>query len=194
MIIVGLTGGIGSGKTTVAKFFVELGVPVYNSDKEAKKLMKSSKKVKKEIIELLGKNAYKGKKLNKTYISNAIFENKNLLKELNSIVHPAVRKHFVKWIKKQKAPYVVQETAIIFENSGQDFYDKIILVIAPEDERIQRVMARSGISKEAILARLKNQWTDAKKIPFSDYVINNLELSKTKIKVQEVNNAILDNC
>lgn len=194
MIIVGLTGGIGSGKTTVAKFFVELGVPVYNSDKEAKKLMKSSKKVKNAIIELLGENSYKGKKLNKTYISNAIFKNKNLLKELNSIVHPAVRKHFIRWLKKKKTPYVIQETALIFENSGKDFYDKIILVIAPEDVRIQRVMARSGISKEAILARLKNQWTDARKIPFSDYVINNLELSKTRIKVQEVNNAILDNC
>ena len=193
-MIVGLTGGIGSGKTTVAKFFVELGVPVYNSDKEAKKLMKSSKKVKKEIIELLGENAYKGKRLNKIYISDKIFKNKSLLTELNSIVHPAVRKHFLRWTKRQDSPYVIQETAIIFENSGQDFYDKIILVTAPEEERIQRVMARSGISKNAILARLKNQWLDIKKEPLSDYVIVNLKLTKTKIKVEEVHNAILDIC
>jgi dephospho-CoA kinase len=193
-MIVGLTGGIGSGKTTVAKFFVELGVPVYNSDKEAKKLMKSSKKVKKAIIELLGENAYKGKRLNKIYISDKIFKNKSLLTELNSIVHPAVRKHFLRWTKRQDSPYVIQETAIIFENSGQDFYDKIILVTAPEEERIQRVMARSGISKNAILARLKNQWLDIKKEPLSDYVIVNLKLTKTKIKVEEVHNAILDIC
>ncbi len=193
-MIVGLTGGIGSGKTTVAKFFVELGVPVYNSDKEAKKLMKSSKKVKKAIIELLGENAYEGKRLNKIYISDKIFKNKSLLTELNSIVHPAVRKHFLRWTKRQDSPYVIQETAIIFENSGQDFYDKIILVTAPEEERIQRVMARSGISKKAILARLKNQWLDIKKEPLSDYVIVNLKLTKTKIKVEEVHNAILDIC
>ena len=193
-MIVGLTGGIGSGKTTVAKFFVELGVPVYNSDKEAKKLMKSSKKVKKAIIELLGENAYEGKRLNKIYISDKIFKNKSLLTELNSIVHPAVRKHFLRWTKRQDSPYVIQETAIIFENSGQDFYDKIILVTAPEEERIQRVMARSGISKNAILARLKNQWLDIKKEPLSDYVIVNLKLTKTKIKVEEVHNAILDIC
>lgn len=193
-MIVGLTGGIGSGKTTVAKFFVELGVPVYNSDKEAKKLMKSSKKVKKAIIELLGENAYEGKRLNKIYISDKIFKNKSLLTELNSIVHPAVRKHFLRWTKRQDSPYVIQETAIIFENSGQDFYDKIILVTAPEEERIQRVMVRSGISKNAILARLKNQWLDIKKEPLSDYVIVNLKLTKTKIKVEEVHNAILDIC
>lgn len=193
-MIVGLTGGIGSGKTTVAKFFVELGVPVYNSDKEAKKLMKSSKKVKKAIIELLGENAYKGKRLNKIYISDKIFKNKSLLTELNSIVHPVVRKHFLRWTKRQDSPYVIQETAIIFENSGQDFYDKIILVTAPEEERIQRVMARSGISKKAILARLKNQWLDIKKEQLSDYVIVNLKLTKTKIKVEEVHNAILDIC
>lgn len=193
MIIVGLTGGIGSGKTTVAKFFVELGVPVYNSDKEAKKLMKSSKKLKKAIIGLLGKNAYKGKRLNKKHISDKIFENKSFLEKLNAIVHPAVRNHFLRWVERQNSPYVIQETAIIFENSGQDFYDKIILVTAPEDERILRVMRRSGITKKAILARLKNQWTDAKKIPLSDYVIDNLELLKTKIKVEEVNKAILDN-
>jgi dephospho-CoA kinase len=191
MIIVGLTGGIGSGKTTVVKFFVELGVPVYNSDKEARKLMKSSKTVKKAIIELLGKNAYNGKKLNKTYISDKIFENEILLNELNGIVHPAVRKHFLRWVKRQKTPYVIQETALIFENSSQDFYDKIILVTAPEVVRIQRVMERSKLKKKLVVARIKNQWLDAKKAPLSDYIINNLELSKTESKVEAVNNDIL---
>jgi len=194
MIIVGLTGGIGSGKTTVAHFFVELGVPVYNSDEEARKLMKSSKKVKRAIITLLGEKAYKGKKLNKTYISSTIFKNELLLKKLNAIVHPAVRKHFLRWAKKQNVAYVIQETALIFENSSQDFYDKVVLVTAPEDMRIQRVMKRSGLTKKAVVARLESQWLDSKKVPLADYVIQNLELSKTKIKVAEVNTAILDFC
>lgn len=142
-MIVGLTGGIGSGKTTVAGFFKELGVPVYNSDKEARKLMKNSKKVKKAIIELLGEDAYKGKKLNKTHISDRIFTNEKLLQKLNSIVHPAVRNHFLKWKNRQDAPYVIQETALVFENNSQDFYDKIILVVAPKAFRIQRA-ARTG--------------------------------------------------
>jgi len=193
MMIVGLTGGIGSGKTTVANFFVELGVPVYNSDKEAKRLMKSSKKVKKAIVELLGEKAYEGKKLNKTYVSKRIFNNKMELEKLNAIVHPAVRKDFLRWVKRQKSSYVIQETALIFENSNQDFYDKIILVTAPETERIQRVMKRSGILEKEILARMRNQWLDEKKEQFSDYVIHNLELSKTKRKVAKVNIALLEN-
>lgn len=194
MMIVGLTGGIGSGKTTVANFFKELGVPIYNSDKEARKLMKRSKKVKMAIIELLGENAYKGKKLNKTYISDKIFNNKKLLQELNSIVHPAVRKHFLKWVKKQDFPYVVQETALIFENKSQDFYDKIILVTAPKSQRILRVAERDGISEVQIENRLKNQLADGEKIPLAHYVIENTDLSRTQKKVAEVNKALLDYC
>lgn len=191
-MIVGLTGGIGSGKTTVAKFFKELGVPVYNSDKEARKLMKTSKKIKKGIIELLGENAYKGKKLNKTYISDKIFNNENLLQKLNSIVHPAVRKHFLKWKKKQDARYVIQETALIFENKSEDFYDKIILVVAPRSQRIQRVAERDSISTQQIENRLKNQLEDEQKIPLAHYVIDNTDLLKTKKKVEEVNKALLE--
>lgn len=192
MMIVGLTGGIGSGKTTVANFFKELGVPVYDSDKEARKLMRNSKKVKKAIIELLGKKAYRGKKLNKTYISDKIFNDKKLLQELNSIVHPAVRKHFLKWVKKQNAPYVVQETALIIENNSEEFYDKIVLVIAPKSKRIQRVSKRDDISENQVETRLRNQLNDDQKIPFSHYVIENTNLSKTQKRVEEVNKALLD--
>ncbi|WP_317129246.1 dephospho-CoA kinase [Maribacter algarum] len=193
-MIVGLTGGIGSGKTTVANFFKELGVPIYNSDKEARKLMRTSKKVKNAIIELLGEEAFTGKKLNKTLISDKIFNNKKLLQKLNSIVHPAVRAHFVKWEKKQDAPYVIQETALIFENKSQDFYDKIILVVALEAQRIQRVSERDGISEEQVQNRLMNQLEDVEKIPFADYVIENTNLSKTKKEVNRVNKALLDYC
>jgi dephospho-CoA kinase len=191
MITVGLTGGIGSGKSTVASFFVELGVPVYNSDQEARKLMKTSKKIKKAIKSLLGKNAYNGKRLNKTYISAKIFKDRNLLHELNAIVHPAVKKDFLKWKTKQKAPYVIQETALIFENKSQDLYDQIILVVAPENERLQRIIARDGITTEQVQDRFNNQLSDELKSPLADHIIQNITLSETKKKVQQVNKAIL---
>jgi len=190
-MIVGLTGGIGSGKTTVANFFKELGVPVYNSDQEARKLMKNSKRVKKGIIEVLGDKAYHGEKLNKKYISDKIFNNKNQLQKINDIVHPAVRAHFLKWRKKQNTLYVIQETALIFENKSEEFYDQIILVVAPKSERIQRVSERDEISENQVKARLKNQLEDDEKIPLSHYIIENTNLSKTKKKVEEVNNAII---
>jgi dephospho-CoA kinase len=190
-MIVGLTGGIGSGKTTVAEFFKALGVPVYNSDSKARKLMRKSKKLKKAIIELLGENAYKNKKLNKKYISDKIFKDPKLLEQMNAIVHPAVRNHFLSWKEKQDAPYVIQETAIIFENRTQDFYDQIILVVAPEAERIQRVVDRDGISVQQVRDRLNNQMKDTEKIDLAHYVIDNSSLVKTQKKVIEVNKAIL---
>ncbi len=190
-MVVGLTGGIGSGKTVVAKMFKALDVPVYNSDKEAKRLMKSSKKVRKSIIKLLGKNAYNGKKLNKTYISNSIFTNKDLLKKINSIVHPAVKNHFSAWVKKQNAPYVIQETAIIFENSSEKNYDKIILVVAPKETRLERVVSRDGVSKKKVIERMNNQWDDSIKAKKSDYVIENIHLKDTKSEVIRIHNQLL---
>lgn len=191
MMIVGLTGGIGSGKSTVAKMFKELGVPVYNSDKKARKLMKSSKKIRKSIKDLLGDEAYDGKELNKTYIASKIFKDKTLLDQMNAIVHPAVRRNFMAWVNKQQAPYVIQEAAIIFENDLQQFYDKVILVTAPEKLRIKRVMERDGIPKSEILARIANQWQDTRKIQLSDFVIHNLELEDTTLRVNEVHKLLL---
>jgi dephospho-CoA kinase len=130
----------------------------------------------------------------KQYISKTIFNNKELLKKLNSIVHPAVRKHFLKWEKKKNAAYVIQETALIFENKATKFYDKIVLVVAPESQRIQRVAQRDEISEEQIKNRLKNQLQDDQKIPFAHYVIDNIDLKETEKKVKEVHLAILDFC
>ncbi len=191
-MVVGLTGGIGSGKTTVGKFFVELGVPVYNSDVRAKGLMKSSKKVKRAIIKLLGKDSYKGKVLNKKYIAEKVFNDGVLLKKLNTIVHPAVREDFLKWVKAQDTPYVIQETALIFENASQGFYDKIVLVISPSNIRVKRVMERDASSEKEVLARLKKQLLDSEKIHLSDFVIENVELLKTKAIVEEVHSALLE--
>jgi len=190
MKIVALTGGIGSGKSTVAKMFKAWDVPVYDSDKEAKRLLGSSKKLRNEIISLLGKAAYDGKRLNKTYVANKIFEDKQLLLAMNKIVHPAVRKHFTKWAKKQEAAYVIQEAAIIFENGNQHNYDVVILVTAPQEVRIQRVMERDGVTKKQVLARMKNQWKDSDKIPLSDFVIESVDLKDTADSVSAIHMAL----
>lgn len=193
MKIIGLTGGIGSGKSTVADMFSNLGVPVYKSDDEAKKIMESSEEVKNGIIEIFGRTAFKDHKLNKSFISDQVFQNKDVLKKLNAIVHPAVRNHFLSWIKNQDAPYVIQEAAIIFENGKEAFYDAIILVVASLNARLKRVMKRDGISKSQIMMRIDNQWPDERKIPLSDFVIDNKARSNTLKKVQEIHLALLDN-
>lgn len=163
MIIVGLTGGIGSGKSTAAKMFEELGVPVYNSDLEAKKLMSTSVSVKEKIVSLLGASAYEEGVLNREYIAKKVFASASLLQQLNEIVHPAVRLHFLEWTNKQENNYVIQESAIIFENNNQDFYDYIILVTAPIEVRIERILKRDNTTRENILSRIGSQWTDEKK-------------------------------
>ncbi|WP_282055085.1 dephospho-CoA kinase [Maribacter luteus] len=191
MIIVALTGGIGSGKTTVANMFKNLDVPVYDSDKEAKNLMMSSKKLRKDIKALLGDLAYKDKTLNREYIAKKVFKDKGLLKQLNEIVHPAVRKDFLKWAKKQGAAYVIQESAIVFENKQEDFYDKIILVTAPQEIRLERVIERDNVSKSKIMDRMGNQLDDEDKIKMSDYVIDNITLDETRSKVKEVHGLLL---
>ncbi|WP_394748560.1 dephospho-CoA kinase [Spongiimicrobium salis] len=186
MMIVGLTGGIGSGKTTVARMFEALGVPVYNSDKEAKQLMRTSEQLKKEIKKLLGDQAYEYEELNKPFIANAIFNNEVLLKKLNALVHPAVAEHFTQWAREQSSPYVIQETAIIFENGSQDRYDAIILVTAPEELRLARVLDRDKNSRTEVLARMRNQWDDVKKRALSHFEIENIDIDKTRSDVRKL--------
>lgn len=190
-MIVGLTGGIGSGKSSVAGFFKELGVPVYNSDEEAKLLMAESAEVKKAIIDLFGPSAYQKESLNKKLISQIVFQDKEKLKRLNEIVHPAVRRHFEDWVVNQSAPYIIQETALIFENEMQDNYDVIILVTAPEDSRIERVIKRDNSSISQVKARIKNQLPDAKKVPLADYTIENIDLDKAQKAVHKIHKQLL---
>lgn len=190
MKIVGLTGGIGSGKSTVAKIFESLGVPVYNSDKEAKHLMTSSQSLKNELVRLFGKKAFEHKKLNKNYISSKVFKNPDLLQKLNEIVHPAVKNHFLEWTTKQNSEYVIQETALIFENSSQDYYDVVILVTAPKKERIRRVMERDGVQEIKVLERMSHQLDDSDKIELSDFVVENLDLEYTHQQVYKIHNQL----
>lgn len=193
-MVVGLTGGIGSGKSTVAKMLEELGVPVYNSDIAAKNLMVTSKVLKRKIVALLGEQSYSKNELNREYIASLVFNDRALLQKLNEIVHPAVRKHFIKWSKKQDHPYVVQETALLFENGSNYLYDKTILVTAPKDIRVARIVARDGSTKQQVLQRMQNQLGDEQKLALADFVIENIDLDRTAIKLRELNKALLEYC
>ncbi|TNJ43093.1 dephospho-CoA kinase [Tamlana fucoidanivorans] len=193
MIVVGLTGGIGSGKTTVAKLFEDFGVPVYIADIEAKKLMNQSKVIKRKLIQLFGEEAYKGGVLNRPFLADAIFNNEVFLEKMNSIIHPRVARHFEKWIAKQNVPYVIKEVAILFENGGYKVCDYVITVTAPKETRIKRLLKRDHTSVARIEAIMRNQWTDEARIERSDFVIENINLEKTKEKVAQIHKEIITN-
>lgn len=190
MMLVGLTGGIGSGKSTVAEMFRDLDVPVYDSDLEAKQLMVTSMEMRQSILDLFGDEAYKGESLNRKYIADQVFKNTELLKKLNGIVHPAVRKHFLEWMEQQSAPYVIQETALIFENGVQDQYDATILVTAPLNVRLERVMKRDNMTEQAVMDRMKNQMDDNQKIDLAQFCIENVDLDTTRERVNKLHHKL----
>lgn len=194
MIIVGLTGGIGSGKTTVAKEFEALGIPVYIADDEAKKLMRKSKIIKRKLVQLFGDKAYIKGELNKPFIADIIFNDNSYLEKMNAIIHPRVAKHFKKWTLKQTAPYVIKEVAILFENGGHKQCDYVITVTAPIGLRIERLLKRDKTTKRKIKAIMKNQWNDEDKVKLSDFVIDNITLESTKKQVVNVHSQILKRC
>ena len=189
--IVGLTGGIGSGKTTVAQMFKALGVPVYNADDEAKALMQSSEILKRELIQLLGVNCYQNEQLNRSFIASKVFADKALLEKINAIVHPKVAAHFEAWHAKQNTPYVIKEVAILFETGSQHLFDFILTVTAPVETRIQRVMDRDQKTKPEVEMVIKNQLSEDEKINQSHFVIFNNTILETQRKVQEIHNEIL---
>ncbi len=191
-MIVGLTGGIGSGKTTIVKMFEALGVPVYISDIEAKRLMCTSKAVKNKLIVLLGDEAYIKGELNKTYISDKIFSDTSLLNKVNAIVHPSVRRSFKIWAAKQKSTYVIQESAILFENGMHHNFDKTILITAPLKDRIERVVKRDNTTAEAVQKRINNQWSDADKMILADFVITNVNIEETKKHIAELHKQLVN--
>lgn len=186
MKIVGLTGGIGSGKTTVANLFSELGVPVYIADVEAKKLTNSSLVIRRKLIELLGKNAYLDDRLNRKYVADKIFADTKLLNAVNAIIHPEVAIHFKKWASKQKSNYVIKEAAILFENGGYKDCDLVILVTAPKALRIERVKQRDNASSTEIEQRMNNQWSDSKKEKLADIIIENIDLEVTRAEIKKI--------
>jgi dephospho-CoA kinase len=188
--ILGLTGGIGSGKTTVAKMFEAFGVPVYNADQSAKMLMQSSQDLKDKIKQLLGEDAYTENRLNKAFISEKIFNNKVLLSQINALVHPEVARDFNSWLTLQTSVYVIKEVAILFETAAEDQFDYILTVTAPEAIRIQRIIERDQIALTKIKAVISNQLQDSEKTVKSDFVILNTDLNDTKNQVYDIHNKI----
>lgn len=153
--------------------FEELKVPVYYADDEAKRLMTQSKRLKKNIVEYFGQEAYGPSGLNRKYLADLVFNDKDRLQALNALVHPEVERHFQQWLMKQRSAYVVQENPLLFEKDKQDQYDAVITVTAPTELRIQRVMTRDGVSRKEVEARMDNQMEQRLKIEKSTYVIEN---------------------
>ncbi len=185
---IGLTGGIGSGKSTVSKMLISEGIPVYDSDSRAKFLMNDSIELKKKIIQKFGKESYMNNKLNREYLSNIVFNSKSEIIKINSLVHPFVYDDFNHWKKDFFSKYVIFESALIFETGSYKNNDYNILVVSDLNTRIKRVKNRDNISENDVISRIKNQWSDDKKIPLCDYIINNNSLeetNKTVIKMIE---------
>ena len=172
---IGITGNIGSGKTTICKLFETIGIPIYYADTEAKKLMTEDAVVREQVKLLFGVKAYLNDgSLDRKYIGGIVFNNPQMLSRLNYIVHPAVKRHSAQWAKNQKkAAYTLKEAALLIESGNHQSIDKIIVVTAPLDVRISRVMQRDGVSKEEVLARDSKQMPEAEKVAFADFVIKN---------------------
>ena len=174
MLKVGLTGGIGSGKSYVSKIFKTFGVAVYDSDLQAKRLMVESEDLVNGIKGIFGRKAYSGEQLNRAYIAEKVFTDKYLLTSLNEIVHPVVEHDFISWTEKQDyKPYIIKEAAILFETGAYKLLDQNILIIADEQTRINRVMERDNVLEESVRDRIRNQMNDEDKIKLADFVIYN---------------------
>ena len=185
--IIGLTGGIGSGKSTVANYIASKGIPVYIADEEAKKIMERDD-VKQKIQNLFTESILNSdNSLNRKKIAEFVFNNPDKLKELNAIVHPEVRLHFKNWLKEHKNhPFIIKEVAILFETGGNKQCDKVILITAPEELRIERAMKRDNVTKKDILVRINNQLPDSKKKELSDFIVENIDLSNTFLKIDKI--------
>jgi dephospho-CoA kinase len=184
--IIGLTGGIGSGKTTIATYMESLGIPVFIADDEAKKLIQSPK-VLAEIKTSFGEAVFEKGVLNRQKLAEIVFPNAEKLSQLNAIIHPAVKKHFTEWLSNYKtAPFVVYEAAILFESGNYKNCDYIITITAPLEVRIARVMQRDAVSREQVLQRINAQWTDEQRIAKTDFVIENVNSQIAKQKAGKI--------
>ena len=192
MKIVGLTGGIGSGKSSILKVFASLGVTCYESDTQAKKLMQCNAELVSKLKGLFGDDLYNGQELNRSLLADLVFSDKKKLEDLNALVHPALKKDFHLFLSKQDTPYIIKETAILFETGAVEDCDVVILVTAPEPLRIERVLNREQTTEEQIKSRMYHQWSDNKKIPLSDFVINNINWDKTLKKIGEIHLELIE--
>ena len=191
MKIVGLTGGIGSGKTTIAGFFRDLGVPVYIADDAGKRLLATSEAIREKVVAIFGADAYNGKDPNRSFIAEQVFNDSEKLSKLNAIIHPAVQDDFKAWLQDQDSIYVIYEAAILFETGGNKICDHTVVVTAPKEVRIARILKRDNTTREAILARMANQWDQDRKVALADYVIENTDLQLSSQRVKDIHLQIL---
>jgi dephospho-CoA kinase len=183
---IGITGGIGSGKSYVSRIIKSMGFPVYHSDESAKLLMESNPLIKEGLLLLFGASIYEKGELNKKKLAELIFESPELREKVNALVHPIVRADFAQWATNQSQEIVFNEAAILFETGANANFDATILVIAPEAIRIDRVMKRENCSRELVLKRIQSQWSDEQKSSLATYQIINDSVSPLLIQVEKV--------
>lgn len=189
--VICLTGGIGSGKTTVSKIFEKEGIPVYIADERAKAIMEKPEVIT-QVQAIFDESVIENGTLNRKKIRTLVFDNKELLDRLNGVVHPAVKKDFKAWLAMQKeASFVIKESAILFEMGLENQCDSIILVTAPLEDRIERVMMRDGARREDVQKVVSNQLPDKEKEKYSDFIIKNTDKNQLKSQVIEIKNMIL---
>ena len=193
MLKIGLTGGIGSGKTTVAHIFEVLGIPVYYADDAAKKMMNEDENLHNQIIEHFGEKSYVDGKLNRPFLSEVVFSDPDKTKLINSIIHPATITNAENWMQMQKAPYAIKEAALIFEANAEKNLDLVIGVSSTYEIRLQRVIIRDGIDEEAIKKRMEKQMDEKKKMDRCDFVIFNNESSLLIPQVIAIHEKLLQN-
>jgi len=187
----GITGGIGSGKTSVCRVFEVLGIPVFSADSEAREIMENDNDIIAGINYITGKDLYKNGSLNRAELASIIFNDTTILKKVNSLVHPAVFDRFAKWTLIQSTPYVIMEAAILFESGASVVVDKIATVVAPVEQRMKRVVLRNKLSQEQVMERMRNQIDDEERIRQSDFIISNSENDMIIPSILKIHNEIL---
>ncbi len=193
MTTVGLTGGIGSGKTTIANLFAsQFAIPIYIADTKAKELIAQDNRLQQEIKALLGEEAFVEGKYNTAFVASIVFSTPEKLQALNQLIHPYVQQDFVRWREVQHSPYVIKESAILFESGSYKDCDYIITVTAPLEERIRRVMLRDKIDRKTVEKRIKNQWNDENRIKLSTFVVDNGDFSRNLDKIQTIHCKIME--
>lgn len=194
MTKVGITGGIGSGKSTVCRVFSILGIPVFEADVVAKQLQSTDAGIRSQLIALFGPAVYlPDMSIDRKYLASIVFNDPSLLLQLNAIIHPAVRKVFFEWCDRQQSPYVLLEAAILYESGFYKMMDKVIVVSTDQDQRIQRVMKRDGTTREQVLQRIGNQWTDEQRNKLADFVIHNNDNELIIPQIVEIDKKIRSN-
>lgn len=191
MLRVGLTGGIGSGKTTVARVFRALDVPVFEADAEGRRLLNEDAAVREAVVARFGPDMVRDGVMDRTALAGIVFNDPDALKDLNGIIHPAVRESFRRWTDRQRVPYVMMEAAILVESGGYKAMDRVVVVTAPEELRIRRVMLRDGVDEQAVRARMANQGSEAERLAMADHVIHNDDTQLVIPQVLAVHQSLL---